>query len=110
MWRRCMAGAMGVLDLRFLTYQVSREDAIRNAGRPLAETGGQAVKLEGGRAVAETVRAVVDVGIPVMGHLGLAPQSLHALGGARVQGRDEQRAARLQTGPPPLADAGAGAG
>src|SRR3989441_12286494 len=78
--RRGTARAMVVCDLPFLTYQVSREDAIRNAGRALAETGCQAVKLEGGRPVAETVRALVDVGIPVMGHLGLTPQSLHALG------------------------------
>ncbi len=105
--RRGTARAMVVCDLPFLTYQVSREDAIRNAGRALAETGCQAVKLEGGRPVAETVRALVDVGIPVMGHLGLTPQSLHALGGARVQGRDEQTAARLKSDAQALEDAGA---
>src|SRR3989441_386868 len=105
--RRGTPGAMVVCALPFLTYQVSREDAIRNAGRALAEPGWRAVKLEGGRPVAETVRALVDVGIPVMGHLGLTPQSLHALGGARVQGRDEQAAARLKSDAQALEDAGA---
>src|SRR2546429_5159243 len=94
--RRGAQRAMVVCDLPFLSYQVSPQDAIRNAGRVLQETGCHAVKLEGGRPMAETVRALVDIGIPVMGHLGLTPQSVHALGGYRVQGRDERTAERLQ--------------
>jgi len=105
--RRGAERAMVVCDLPFLTYQVSREDAIRNAGRVMQETGCHAVKLEGGQPVAATVRALVDVGIPVMGHLGLTPQSGHALGGYRVQGRDEKTAERLQADAKALEQAGA---
>ena len=83
------------VDLPFLTYQVSIEDAIRNAGRVMQETGCQGVKLEGGGAMVPTVEALVERGIPVMGHLGLTPQSVHALGGYRVQGREQAAAARL---------------
>lgn len=99
--------AMVVCDMPFLTYQVSREEAIRNCGRVMAETGCRAVKLEGGVSIAPTVRALVDVGIPVMGHIGLTPQSVHALGGYRVQGRDEVTARRLQDDAKALEDAGA---
>ncbi len=85
-----------VVDLPFLTFQVTPEEALRNAGRALKETGVQAVKLEGGdERTCRTVRRLVDAGIPVMGHLGLTPQSVHALGGYRVQGRDEGSARRL---------------
>jgi 3-methyl-2-oxobutanoate hydroxymethyltransferase len=105
--RRGAERAMVVCDLPFLTYQVSRPDAIANAGRVLQDTGCHAVKLEGGTPVADTVRALVDVGIPVMGHLGLTPQSVHALGGYRVQGRDERTAQRLKTDAKALEDAGA---
>ncbi|MGH7568657.1 MAG: 3-methyl-2-oxobutanoate hydroxymethyltransferase [Gemmatimonadales bacterium] len=105
--RRGTQRAMVLCDLPFLTYQVSREEAIRNAGRVLQETGCHGVKLEGGRPMAETVRALVDVGIPVMGHLGLTPQSVHALGGYRVQGRDEKSADRLKEDAKALEDAGA---
>jgi len=93
--RRGSLDALVVVDLPFLTYQVSPEDAIRNAGRVLQESGAQAVKLEGGVPMAATIRALVDRGIPVMGHLGLTPQSVHALGGYRVQGRGEAAAGRL---------------
>jgi 3-methyl-2-oxobutanoate hydroxymethyltransferase len=86
---------------------VSREEAIRNAGRVLHETGCHGVKLEGGQPMAETVRALVDVGIPVMGHLGLTPQSVHALGGYRVQGRDTAAARRLRDDATALQAAGA---
>jgi len=96
MVRRGVRRALVVVDMPFLTYQVSREEAIRNCGRVMQETGAQAVKLEGGAAMADTVRAVVAAGIPVMGHVGLTPQSVHALGGYRVQGRDEEGAARLE--------------
>ncbi|HZD03489.1 MAG TPA: 3-methyl-2-oxobutanoate hydroxymethyltransferase [Longimicrobiales bacterium] len=94
--RRGAPDTFVVLDMPFLSFQVSVEEAVRNAGRVLKETGVQAVKLEGGdpRTVA-TVEALVSVGIPVMGHLGLRPQSVHALGGYRVQGREEAAAARM---------------
>jgi 3-methyl-2-oxobutanoate hydroxymethyltransferase len=74
-------------DMPFLSYQADRADAVRNAGRFLAEGGMDAVKLEGGRRMADTVRAIVDAGIPVQGHVGLLPQSEKAMGGMRVQGR-----------------------
>ena len=105
--RRGVQRALVVVDLPFLSYQVSREDAIRNAGRVMRETGAGAVKLEGGAPMAGTVRALVEIGIPVMGHLGLTPQSVHALGGYRVQGRDEEAARRLQSDAAALEDAGA---
>src|SRR3989442_3718231 len=73
--RRGTERAMVVCDMPFLTYQVAPAEAIRNCGRVMTETGCQGVKLEGGRPIAATVRALVDVGIPVMGHLGLTPQS-----------------------------------
>ena len=105
--RRGTARALVVCDLPFLSYQISPQDAIRNAGRVLQETDCHAVKLEGGAPMAATVRALVDVGIPVMGHLGLTPQSVHALGGYRVQGRDEATAERLKRDAQALQDAGA---
>lgn len=98
-----------VVDLPFLSYQVSPEEAIRNAGRVLAETDCQAVKLEGGAPMAETVRALVDRGIPVVGHLGLTPQAINTLGGYRVQGRDAPAAKRLLDDAMALQDAGASA-
>jgi 3-methyl-2-oxobutanoate hydroxymethyltransferase len=91
----------------FLSYQVSAEDALRNAGRVLKETGVQAVKLEGGTAATcRTVETLVRAGIPVMGHLGLTPQSVHALGGYRVQGREEASAERLRHQAASLEEAG----
>lgn len=87
--------ALVVGDMPFLSYNVDRVEAVRNAGRFLQEGGAQAVKLEGGREVAETVRVLVSAGIPVMGHIGLTPQSVHQLGGYRVQGRDAASARRL---------------
>ncbi|HVH68964.1 MAG TPA: 3-methyl-2-oxobutanoate hydroxymethyltransferase [Gemmatimonadales bacterium] len=105
--RRGVTRAMVVCDLPFLSYQISPQEAIRNAGRVLQETGCHAVKLEGGAPMAATVRALVDVGIPVMGHLGLTPQSVHALGGHRVQGRDDKAAQRLRADAQALQDAGA---
>jgi 3-methyl-2-oxobutanoate hydroxymethyltransferase len=107
MVRRGATRALVVCDLPFLTYQVTPQDAIRNAGRVLQETGCHAVKLEGGTPMAATVRALVDVGIPVMGHLGLTPQSVHALGGYRVQGRDGPAAERLRADAQALEQAGA---
>jgi 3-methyl-2-oxobutanoate hydroxymethyltransferase len=105
--RRGVARALIVVDLPFLSYQVSREEAVRNAGRVMKETGAQAVKLEGGETVAGTVRALVEIGIPVMGHVGLTPQSVHALGGYRVQGRDDDAARRLARDAEALERAGA---
>jgi 3-methyl-2-oxobutanoate hydroxymethyltransferase len=105
--RRGARRAMVLCDMPFLSYQVSPEEAIRNAGRVMQETGCHGVKLEGGRPIARTVRALVDVGIPVMGHLGLTPQSVHALGGYRVQGRDPDSARRLEDDARALEEAGA---
>lgn len=98
--------ALVVADLPFLTYQVSIEEAMHNAGRLIQEGGAAAVKLEGGSRVVETVRRLVDSGIPVMGHLGLTPQSVHALGGFRPQARDEEAAQALLADAQALEDAG----
>lgn len=76
-----------VVDLPFLTYQVSPEQAIESAGRVLKESGAHAIKMEGGRSIAASIRRVVDAGIPVMGHVGLTPQHVHKFGGFRLQGR-----------------------
>jgi 3-methyl-2-oxobutanoate hydroxymethyltransferase len=105
--RRGARRSLVFVDLPFLTYQVSPTEAIRNAGRVLQESGAHGVKLEGGRPMAETVRALVDRGIPVIGHLGLTPQSVHALGGYRVQGRDAATAERLMADALALEEAGA---
>lgn len=78
-----------VADMPFMSYQADDADGMRNAGRVLKESGAQAVKMEGGRRVAELVDRLTDAGIPVMGHLGFTPQSVHAMGGYRVQGRGE---------------------
>lgn len=95
--RRGAPDSFIVVDMPFLSYQVSVEDTVRNAGRIMKETGVQAVKLEGGnRRVLDAIEALVAVGIPVMGHLGLTPQSVHALGGYRVQGRDPLSAEDLK--------------
>ncbi len=87
--------AMVVVDMPFMSYQVSTEQAVTNAGRIMKETGAQAVKLEGGREVADAVKAIVAAGIPVVGHLGLTPQSVHSLGGFKVQGKEEKGAQKL---------------
>jgi 3-methyl-2-oxobutanoate hydroxymethyltransferase len=104
--RRGVERALLVVDLPFLTYQVTREDALRNAGRVLQETGASAVKLEGGSPeIADTVAALVRAGIPVMGHLGFTPQSVHAIG-VKVQGRGEGGRERLLEEAKRLEDAG----
>ncbi|MFZ2097483.1 MAG: 3-methyl-2-oxobutanoate hydroxymethyltransferase [Anaerolineales bacterium] len=87
--------ALLVGDMPFLSYQVSTSEAVKNAGRFLQEAGMNAVKLEGGIERADTVRAIVNAGIPVMGHLGLTPQSVHKLGGFKPQGRDAEAAYKL---------------
>jgi len=99
--------ALVVGDMPFMSYQTSVEEAVRNAGRFLQEAEAQAVKLEGGREVAETVRRIVSAGIPVMAHIGLTPQSIHQLGGFKVQGRDSRVAARLKEDALILEEAGA---
>lgn len=105
--RRGSRRALVFVDLPFLTYQVSIPEAIRNAGRVLQESGAHGVKLEGGRHMAETVEALVERGIPVVGHLGLTPQSVNALGGYKVQGREDKAAARLLEDAKALEAAGA---
>lgn len=87
--------ALLIGDMPFMSYQVSVEEAVRNAGRFLQEGGMDAVKLEGGRERADAVRAIVSTGIPVMGHLGLTPQSVHQFGGFRAQGKTAEAARRL---------------
>jgi len=92
---RGVKNALVIGDMPFMSYQISTEEAIRNAGRFLQEAGCQAVKLEGGVTVADKVKRIVDCGIPVMGHIGLTPQSINQLGGHRIQGRTPEAAARL---------------
>src|SRR5205814_1790151 len=87
--------AQVVGDMPFMSYQVSVEEGVRNAGRLVKEGGAEAVKLEGGAEYAELARRLSRIGIPVMGHLGLTPQSVHALGGFKVQGRGAAEADRL---------------
>jgi 3-methyl-2-oxobutanoate hydroxymethyltransferase len=96
-----------VFDMPFMSYQSGIEDALRNAGRALKETGAQSVKLEGGAHMAETVRRLVEVGIPVMGHIGLTPQSVNQLSGFRVQGKTPAAAVRLLHDARALEQAGA---
>jgi 3-methyl-2-oxobutanoate hydroxymethyltransferase len=103
--RRGTERAMVICDMPFLSYQITPEDALRHCGRVMKESGCQAVKIEGGQSMAATVRRLVDVGIPVMGHIGLTPQSVHALGGYRVQGRDDATAERLKADAKALEDA-----
>jgi 3-methyl-2-oxobutanoate hydroxymethyltransferase len=92
---RAARRAQLVGDMPFLSFQVSSEKALEAAGKMLKEGAFEAVKLEGGEAVAETVARIVAAGIPVMGHVGLTPQSLHAMGGFRVQGKSEDAAGRV---------------
>jgi len=93
---RGVAQALAVADMPFLSYQVDLSEARRNAGLLVKEGGAQAVKLEGGVHVAETIRAIVAMDVPVVGHIGLTPQSIHRMGGYRVQGREESQAAQLR--------------
>src|SRR4051812_19017623 len=87
--------ALVVADMPFLTYQLSVEEAMRNAGRLIQDGGAAAIKIEGGRQIVDTAKRLVDIGVPVMGHIGLTPQSVHQLGGFRPQGRDSEAADRL---------------
>lgn len=92
---RARPRAFVVGDLPFMSYQASPQDAVRNAGRLVKEGGAEAVKLEGGRRMKSVIAAIVDANIPVMGHIGLTPQSVHHLGGMRVQGKDQESADKL---------------
>lgn len=98
--------ALVIADMPFLSYQVSVEEAVRNAGR-LLQAGAAAVKLEGGAAVVDRVQAMTRFGIPVMGHLGMTPQSVHQYGGYKVQGREPSQADRLLADAKALEAAGA---
>lgn len=99
--------AMVVGDMPFMSYQVSDEQALTNAGRLVQEGGAHAVKLEGGSDLAPAIRRITRAGIPVVGHLGLTPQSVHALGGFVIQGRDPKRAAEIKQDALALQEAGA---
>jgi len=99
--------ALLVGDMPFMSYQVSVEEAVRNAGRFLQQGGMDAIKLEGGRERADAIRAITGAGIPVMGHIGLTPQSVHQLGGFRAQGKTASAAKRLLEDAQALEEAGA---
>ena len=104
---RATEKAIVVADMPFMSYQASADDAVRNAGRLLQEGGATAVKLEGGSHVVPLVRRMVEVGIPVMGHLGLTPQSVNQFGGHKVQGKTPAAAAKLVNDARALEEAGA---
>jgi 3-methyl-2-oxobutanoate hydroxymethyltransferase len=93
--RRGAPNTFVVVDMPFLSYQVSVEDAVKNAGRIMKETGANAVKIEGGEEIVHIIEKLVSTGIPVMGHLGLTPQSVHALGGYKVQGKSEEQQKKI---------------
>jgi len=105
--RRAVKNALLVGDMPFMSYQASIEDTIRNAGRFIKEAGAEAIKIEGGIEVVERVRALTRADIPVMGHIGLTPQSIHRMGGYKIQGRDEAGRKRLIEEANALEDAGA---
>jgi len=104
---RAVRNALVVADMPFLSYQADISDARRNAGRLIKEGGAQAVKLEGGVHLKDTVRAIVDIDIPVMGHIGLTPQSIHRMGGYRVQGRGAGPSDELRRAAAAVEEAGA---
>lgn len=104
---RATQKAIVVADMPFMSYQANADEAVRNAGRLLQEGGATAVKLEGGSHVASLVRRMVEVGVPVMGHLGLTPQSVNQFGGHRVQGKTPAAAAKLVNDARALEEAGA---
>jgi 3-methyl-2-oxobutanoate hydroxymethyltransferase len=99
--------AMVIGDMPFMTYHISIEDALYNAARFIQEGGAQAVKLEGGVTVAEKVKRIVECGIPVMGHIGLTPQSIHQFGGFKLQGKTPEAATRVLEDARALEQAGA---
>ena len=93
--RRGAPGKFTIIDMPFMSYHISVEDSLRNAGRMMKESGAHAVKLEGGEDFVKTIEAMVKASIPVMGHLGLTPQSVHKLGGYSVQGKGEDQRKKL---------------
>ncbi len=99
--------AMIIGDMPFMTYHTNVDDALKNAARFIQEAGAQAIKLEGGVTVAEKVRRIVECGIPVMGHIGLTPQSIHQFGGFKVQGRSPEAAVKMLKDAQALEEAGA---
>ena len=99
--------ALVVADMPFMSYQVNPDEALRNAGRMVKESSVEAVKLEGGEKIAGTIRRIVDVGIPVMGHLGLTPQSIHKFGTYQVRAREPEEADQLRRDAEQLQEAGA---
>jgi 3-methyl-2-oxobutanoate hydroxymethyltransferase len=103
---RAVARALVVADMPFMSYQVNPDEALRNAGRFLKEAGAAAVKIEGGLPMIPTVRRLIDIGIPVMGHVGLIPQSIHRFGGYSVRGRGDAERSFLKESAEALADAG----
>lgn len=104
---RGVKNGLVVADMPFLSYQVSIEQALMNAGRFVKEAGADAVKIEGGSSRAPTVRALVENGIPVLGHIGLLPQSINAMGGFKIQGKSEDDARRIMDDAKAIAEAGA---
>ena len=103
---RARTKALVLGDMPFMSYQASVDDAVRSAGRLVKEGGAEAVKLEGGRRMVPKIAAVLEAGIPVMGHIGLTPQAIHELGGYRVQGRDDEAKERLLDDARALEEAG----
>ncbi|PLY04459.1 MAG: 3-methyl-2-oxobutanoate hydroxymethyltransferase [Desulfuromonas sp.] len=99
--------ALLVADMPFMSYQVDGAEARRNAGRLVKEGGAHAVKLEGGEQIADTVRSIVAMDVPVVGHVGLTPQSVHRMGGFKVQGKEDEQAERILADAHAVADAGA---
>jgi len=104
---RAAKRSMVVGDMPFMSYQISPEEALYNAGRFLKEANAQAIKLEGGEEICPMVSKMVEVGIPVMGHLGVTPQSIHQMGGYGVQGREEAAAKKIISDAKALEEAGA---
>jgi 3-methyl-2-oxobutanoate hydroxymethyltransferase len=104
---RCLQRAHLVADMPFMSYQVSPEQALSSAGRLMKEADAQSVKLEGGERCAQAIRRMVESGIPVVGHVGLTPQSVHMMGGFRVQGRDAESAAQVVRDATAVVEAGA---
>lgn len=104
---RAVDRALVIGDLPFMSYQVTAKEALISAGRMMKEAGAHAIKLEGGKAVSSTVKRIVDAGIPVMGHLGLTPQSIYKFGTYKVRAKEEQEAKELVEDAKALEDAGA---
>jgi 3-methyl-2-oxobutanoate hydroxymethyltransferase len=102
-----VARALVVIDMPFMSYQISIEDAKRNAGRMIKESGAEAVKLEGGMNMKGVIKAIADIDIPVMGHIGLTPQSIHQMGGYKVQGKADEQKRKIMEDAVAVEEAGA---